>query len=31
MLIAILIVYGKEIFIYLDLALLRMENIQFDI
>ena len=31
MLIVILIVYSREIFIYLDSALLRMENIQFDI
>jgi len=30
-LIATLIVYGREIFIYLDLTLLHMDNIQFDI
>jgi len=30
-LIAVLIVYGREIFIYLDLTLLRMGNILFDI
>ena len=29
--IAIVIVYGREILIYLGLTLLRMENIQFDI
>ena len=28
-LIAVLIVYGREISVYLDLTLLRMENIQF--
>ena len=31
MLITTLVVYGRDIFIYLHLSLLRTENIQFDI